>query len=250
MVLELHREAVDRFLPLTAALVEETDAVARLGNGGIEVQRFLVGDHRRARMMGPLELLGAREFGSCLERRALDRRVRRRLPGDQERGRLGFGWRAVGARGNPQGRGRKRGSSAARERQEQRRQRGSPPHARTIAEPPRPQTRRSPAVGEAPGWANADSAAGEVRLALLDVGRQSFLGIVALEELLLQLALDRERALERDLDAALHRALDASHRLGGAIRRTEALGVLLDLLQELVVARGLPDLVHEPELLA
>src|SRR6266850_4993108 len=90
---------------------------------------------------------------------------------------------------------------------------------------------------------------GEVRLALLDVGAQAFLGVVALEQLLLQLALDRQRRLERDLDAALHRALDAAHRLRGAVRRAEALGVLLDLLHELVGARGLPDLVDDAELL-
>src|SRR5205085_911015 len=42
---------------------------------------------------------------------------------------------------------------------------------------------------------------GECRLALLVVRAESFLGVFALEELLLQLALDRERALERNLPA-------------------------------------------------
>src|SRR4249920_431130 len=92
--------------------------------------------------------------------------------------------------------------------------------------------------------------AGEVGLALLDVGAEPFLRVVALEQLLLQLALDRERLLERDLGAALHRALDAPDRLRRLVRRAELLGVLLDLLEELGVARGLPDLVHDPELRA
>src|SRR5262245_48264139 len=43
------------------------------------------------------------------------------------------------------------------------------------------------------------SPAREVPLPLLDVRRQAFLGVVALEQQLLQLALDRERGLERDL---------------------------------------------------
>src|SRR5207245_9517974 len=90
---------------------------------------------------------------------------------------------------------------------------------------------------------------GEVGLALLDVGAQALLGILALEQLLLELALDREGRLERDLEPALDRALDAAHRLGGAVRRAEALGVFLDLLEELVVARGLPDLVDDAEVL-
>src|SRR5438093_1366005 len=89
----------------------------------------------------------------------------------------------------------------------------------------------------------------EARLALLHVGAQAFLRVVALEELLLQLALDRERLLERDLAPALHRALDAPHGLRGAVRRAELLGVLLDLLQELVVRAGLPDLVDDPQVL-
>src|SRR6266436_9508483 len=89
----------------------------------------------------------------------------------------------------------------------------------------------------------------EVRLALLDIGGEALFGVLALEQLLLQLALDRERALERHLDAALHRALDAAHRLRGAVRRAEALGVLLDLLEELVVGGGLPDLVDDADLL-
>src|SRR5439155_22828406 len=72
----------------------------------------------------------------------------------------------------------------------------------------------------------------EVRLALLDIGAQAFLGVVALEQLLLQFALDGERGFERHLDPALHRALDASHRLGGTVRRAESLRVLLDLIQE------------------
>src|SRR5207249_4430498 len=89
----------------------------------------------------------------------------------------------------------------------------------------------------------------EVGLPLLDVGGQPFLRVLALEQLLLKLTLDRERALERHLDAALHRALDPSHRLRRAIRRAEALGVLLDLLHELVGGGDVPDLIDDAELL-
>src|SRR5438093_6339066 len=90
--------------------------------------------------------------------------------------------------------------------------------------------------------------AAERGLALLHIRRKAFLRVVALEQLLLELALDRERRLERDLRAGLDRALDATDRLGGAMRRTEALGVLLDLLDELVGGGRLPDLVDDPEL--
>src|SRR5262249_7190217 len=104
--------------------------------------------------------------------------------------------------------------------------------------------------GRRPAWrAGPRSPAAEARLALLDVSAQAFLRVVALEELLLQLALDRQRLLEGDLAAALHRALDAAHRLRGAVGRAELLRVLLDLLQELVVRGRLPDLVDDPQLL-
>src|SRR5262245_13999592 len=90
--------------------------------------------------------------------------------------------------------------------------------------------------------------AAEVGLALLDVGAQSFLPLVSLEQLLLQLALHGQTALERNLGTGLHRTLDAAHRLRGLVGRAELFGVLLDLLHELVVAGRLPDLVDDPEL--
>src|SRR6266550_757290 len=55
---------------------------------------------------------------------------------------------------------------------------------------------------------------------------QPFLRVVALEKLLLQLALDRQRALHRDLPAGLHRPLDAPDRLGCFVRRTVAPRIL------------------------
>src|SRR2546425_4908015 len=90
--------------------------------------------------------------------------------------------------------------------------------------------------------------AAERGLALLHIRRKAFLRVVALEQLLLELALDGERRLEGDLRAGLDRALDATDRLGGAMRRAEALGVLLDLLDELVGGARLPDLVDDPQL--
>src|SRR5690349_11034987 len=71
--------------------------------------------------------------------------------------------------------------------------------------------------------------AGEVSLALLQVGGEALLGVLPLEQELLQLALDRERGLERDLGAGLHRALDAPHGPGRLVRGAELLGVRLDL---------------------
>src|SRR5512134_103351 len=52
------------------------------------------------------------------------------------------------------------------------------------------------------------SARREGGLTLLDVGRETLLRVVALEELLLELAFERQRRLERDLGARLDRALD------------------------------------------
>src|SRR5437867_4280051 len=72
----------------------------------------------------------------------------------------------------------------------------------------------------------------EVRLPLLDVGREPFLGVLTLEELLLQLALDGQRRLEGDLDAGLNGALDPAHGLGRLVRRAELLRVLLHLVHE------------------
>ena len=53
----------------------------------------------------------------------------------------------------------------------------------------------------------------ELRHALLLVRGDAFLGVLALEEQLLQLALDRQRRLERQVPARLHRALDAADGL-------------------------------------
>src|SRR5687767_10326704 len=46
------------------------------------------------------------------------------------------------------------------------------------------------------------------RLPLLVVGAEAFLGIVALEEVLLELPFHRERRFERNLPTGLHGALD------------------------------------------
>src|SRR4051812_43996191 len=74
----------------------------------------------------------------------------------------------------------------------------------------------------------------EFRLALRDVGVEALAGVGALEELLLELAFDGEAALEGDLGAGLHGALDPADRLGRLVRRAELLGVLVDLAQEVV----------------
>src|SRR5215472_17029200 len=60
---------------------------------------------------------------------------------------------------------------------------------------------------------------------LADVGVEPFLRVLALEEQLLQLALDGERLRERHLRTGLHRAFDVPDRLGGLVRRRELLRV-------------------------
>src|SRR5438552_857984 len=90
------------------------------------------------------------------------------------------------------------------------------------------------------------SLAPELRHPLLLVRGDALLGILALEQLLLQLALDRQAALERHLGARLHRALDQPHGLGGFVRRAELLRVQQHLLP--VVLRG-QHLVDQAELL-
>src|SRR5882724_1736680 len=81
----------------------------------------------------------------------------------------------------------------------------------------------------------------ELRGALGDVGVEPFLGVRALEQLLLQLALDGETALERHLGAGLHGALDPADRLRGPVGRAELLGVLVDLAHEVVAVQNLVD---------
>src|SRR5688572_26343729 len=81
-------------------------------------------------------------------------------------------------------------------------------------------------------WAASD--AGEAGRALLHECRQPFLGVIALEQLLLQLALQGQTGLERHLGPRLHRSLDAADRLGGAVGWAELLGVGVDLVEEVV----------------
>src|SRR5205814_5669594 len=79
---------------------------------------------------------------------------------------------------------------------------------------------------------------------------EAFLGVFALEELLLQLALDRERALEGDLPPGLHAALDAADRFRRLVRRAEALRVLHHAVPPLLsVLFGWPDVVDDAEAL-
>ena len=61
----------------------------------------------------------------------------------------------------------------------------------------------------------------ERRRALVDVGGDALLGVVADEELLLQLALERQARGEVHLEPARHGALDRADRLGRLARRHE-----------------------------
>src|SRR2546428_10864711 len=85
----------------------------------------------------------------------------------------------------------------------------------------------------------------ELRDPLLDVRRDAFLRVVALEQLLLELALERQPAFERHLGPGLLGALDQAHRLGSLVRRTELLRVKDHLLPEPL---GGEDFVHEADL--
>src|SRR6185503_11462997 len=84
--------------------------------------------------------------------------------------------------------------------------------------------------------------AGKLGRALLDVRREPFLGVVAREELLLELALDGERLAERNLEPRLDRALDAPDRLRGLVRRQELLRVFEHLRVEIL---RLEHVVHQ-----
>src|SRR5213595_3013988 len=69
---------------------------------------------------------------------------------------------------------------------------------------------------------------------------------LALEQLLLELPLERERRLEGNLGAGLHRPLDQADRLGRLVGRAELLRVEHHLFPEFL---GGQDLVDEVELL-
>src|SRR6266481_4223500 len=84
------------------------------------------------------------------------------------------------------------------------------------------------------------------RHSFLLVRRNSFFGVLTLEELLLQLPLDRERRLERNLGTRLDGALDQAHSLRRLVGRAELFGIEEDLLPEVL---GREDLVHEPDFL-
>src|SRR5207253_10336967 len=77
---------------------------------------------------------------------------------------------------------------------------------------------------------------------------EAFLRVFALEELLLQLALDGERGLERDLPTGLDGTLDASDGLRGFVRRAEALRVFDHAIPPLLAALfRRPDVVDDAE---
>src|SRR5207244_1805133 len=86
----------------------------------------------------------------------------------------------------------------------------------------------------------------ELRGALLDIGREAFLRVLALEELLLELALERETGLEGDLRSRLHRALDEPDGHGRAPGWNEAPRVGEHGAPPLLRGAFL-DLVDEPE---
>src|SRR5687768_7467578 len=102
-----------------------------------------------------------------------------------------------------------------------------------------PPSKRGDAVRAAPSVyrRRAPAATGQLLpledgLPLLDVGGDAFLRVLALEEQGLELALDGEAVLERDLRAGLHRPLDVADRHRRHVRRRELGRVLDDLRHE------------------
>src|SRR5262249_35805758 len=73
--------------------------------------------------------------------------------------------------------------------------------------------------------------------------------ILRSEELRLELALERQPGLERDLGPGLHRALDVPDGQRGLLRRAVAARELEHLCQELRLVRRVQDATHEPEAL-
>src|SRR5579859_7361639 len=85
----------------------------------------------------------------------------------------------------------------------------------------------------------------EIALALLRVSSNTLLGIFALEAQLLQLALDSQRLGQCHLGTRLHRALNASNRLGSAVGRAEAACIFH---HSLPVTLRLIDIINQPQL--
>src|SRR2546428_10419474 len=89
----------------------------------------------------------------------------------------------------------------------------------------------------------------ELRCALLEVRRDPLARVVALEQELLQLALDREAVVEAHLRARLHGPLDAADSLAGFVRRRELPRVLLNRVGEALPLerRRIPDVGDETD---
>src|SRR3990172_5012222 len=94
--------------------------------------------------------------------------------------------------------------------------------------------------------AEATSGSLELSRALVDEGCQALLGVLALEKLLLQLALQSEAVLEGDLGSRLDGALDPAYRPGCLLRRAELAGIGVHLFE---IALGVENQVDESHLL-
>src|SRR5216683_3896233 len=74
----------------------------------------------------------------------------------------------------------------------------------------------------------------EYRLAFVDVRVQAFFRIFGLEQLLLQLAFERQRGFEWNLSAGLHGAFYSPDRARGFVRRRELPRISHHLLHEIL----------------
>src|ERR1700733_3947100 len=81
----------------------------------------------------------------------------------------------------------------------------------------------------------------EYRRALFNVRRQAFLRVFALEKQLLIFAFHSQRGFHGNFPARLHRTLNATHGLGGFVRRTELASVFHDVFHESVALENVVD---------
>ena len=102
-------------------------------------------------------------------------------------------------------------------------------------------------TGFAP-WGGGGGGRGGGGGGVLGIGEETLLGVLRSEQLLLELALERQSLLERHFAAALYGALDEPHRHGRAARGAELVRVVEDLPHEPIVRFRRPHLVHEARL--
>src|SRR2546422_4502941 len=93
-----------------------------------------------------------------------------------------------------------------------------------------------------------DSLSFELRLAFIDVSVKSFFCVFRLKQLLLQLALERQRRLKRNLRARLNAALDLADCTGRLVWRCKQRRVFRYLPRKLFGSLRIENLIDQSEL--